>query len=190
MLVIGLAGFAASGKTEIANYLKEKHSFKILEFSSVIEEEARKMKLIEGELSMEEKKRKLSEVGALIREYYKNEAIFAELLVKKILSENFDRVVIPGFRSVYEVETFRRAFGEKFLLIWVETDAKLRYERRKIQDQKFNLSFEEFLERDRKDSLRLGMDRLKSQANFTIFNNSSIDDLKKNIDEILENLKI
>ncbi|MEM5815388.1 MAG: AAA family ATPase, partial [Candidatus Aenigmatarchaeota archaeon] len=159
MIIIGLSGFAASGKTEVANYLKEKYFFEILEFSKVIEEEGIKMGLIKGELSLEEKKRTLSEVGAIIRKKYNDEAIFARFLVKKIMEENIERVVVSGFRSRYEVEVFKDAFKKKFYLVWVETDVRLRYERRKLQDPDFNLSFEEFLERDENDSKRLGLDK-------------------------------
>lgn len=188
MLILGLSGFAASGKTEIANYLKEKYSFTILEFSQVIEEEAKRMGLMKDNLSLEEKKRVLSEVGAIIRKKYNDEAIFAKFLVKKIMEENIERVVVTGFRSRYEVEVFKDAFKEKFYLVWVETDVRLRYERRKLQDPNFNLSFEEFLERDENDSKRLGLDKIKDMANFFIENNSTLDDLKKKVDDFIDKI--
>ncbi|MFH7880474.1 MAG: AAA family ATPase [Candidatus Aenigmatarchaeota archaeon] len=188
MLILGLSGFAASGKTEIANYLKEKYSFTILEFSQVIEEEAKRMGLMKNNLSLEEKKRVLSEVGAIIRKKYNDEAIFARFLVKKIMEENTERVVVTGFRSRYEVEVFKDAFKENFYLVWVETDVRLRYERRKLQDPNFNLSFEEFLERDENDSKRLGLDKIKDMANFFIENNSTLDDLKKKVDDFIDKI--
>lgn len=190
MLILGLSGFAASGKTEIANYLKEKYSFTILEFSQVIEEEAKRMGLMKNNLSLEEKKRVLSEVGAIIRKKYNDEAIFAKFLVKKIMEENTERVVVTGFRSRYEVEVFKDAFKENFYLVWVETDVRLRYERRKLQDPNFNLSFEEFLERDENDSKRLGLDKIKDMANFFIENNSTLDDLKKKVDDFIDKILV
>lgn len=185
MLVIGLSGFAASGKTEVANYLREKYSFTILEFSEIIEEEGRRMGLIRGELSLEEKKRVLSDIGAYIRKYYNDNAVFAKLLVNKIVNEKIEKVVVPGFRSVDEVIIFRNKFTNNFYLIWVETDVKLRYERRKLQDPNFNLTFEEFLERDKNDIERLGLNKIREMANFILENNSTILELKKRVDDLI-----
>ncbi|MEM5875066.1 MAG: AAA family ATPase [Candidatus Aenigmatarchaeota archaeon] len=188
MLVIGLSGYAASGKTEVANYLKEKYNFTVLEFSQIIEEEAKKLGLIKENLGLEEKKRVLSEVGSIIRKKYNDEAVFARLLIKKIVEENKDKVVVTGFRSLNEVEVFREKFKYNFYLIWIETDVKLRYERRKAQDPDFNLSFEEFLERDKNDVIKLGLDKIKEISDIIIENNSNIEDLKKRIDNLLKSI--
>jgi len=188
MIVIGVSGYAASGKSEFAKYLKEKYGFKVFEFSEIIEEEARKLKLLEENLSLEEKKRKLSELGKKIRENYGREDIFALKIVEKIKSENLEKVVVSGFRNLIEVEVFKREFGKNFYLIFIEVDAKIRYERRKIQDPNFNLSFEEFLERDKKDEKELGLKELKEVANFIVENNSSLEDFYKKIDLIIKSL--
>ena len=185
MIVIGVSGYAASGKSEFAKYLKEKYGFKVFEFSEIIEEEAKRLKLLEENLSLEEKKRKLSELGKKIREIYGREDIFALKIVEKIKSENFEKIVVSGFRNLVEVEVFKKEFGKNFYLIFIEADAKIRYERRKIQDPNFNLTFEEFLQRDKRDEKELGLRELKEVANFVIENNSSLEDFYKKIDLII-----
>ncbi|MGC9059056.1 MAG: AAA family ATPase [Candidatus Aenigmatarchaeota archaeon] len=189
MLIIGLTGYAASGKTEIANYLKNSYSFTIIEFSQIIEEEGKKLGLIKEGLSLEEKKRKLSEIGAEIRKKYNNEAIFAEFIVRKILEEKIEKAVVVGFRSLKEVETFRKAFGKNFILVFVYTDAKIRYERRKLQDPSFNYTFEEFLQRDSNDIKNLGLNKMKEASDYLIDNNSSLEDLFRNVDKMLKTIE-
>jgi len=188
MIVIGISGYAASGKSEFAKYLKEKYGFKIFEFSEIIEEEARKLSLLEENLNLEEKKRKLSEIGRKIREIYGREDIFALKIVEKIKSESLEKVVVSGFRNLIEVEVFKKEFGKNFYLIFIEADAKIRYERRKMQDPNFNLTFEEFLQRDKRDEKELGLKELKEVANFIVENNSSLEDFYKKIDLIISSL--
>jgi len=185
MIVIGVSGYAASGKSEFAKYLKEKYRFKVFEFSETIEEEAKKLKLLEENLSLEEKKRELSEIGKKIRENYGREDIFALKIIEKIKSEKLGKIVVSGFRNLAEVNAFKKEFGKNFYLIFIEADAKIRYERRKLQDPNFNLTLEEFLERDKRDEKELGLRDLKEVANFVVENNSSLEDFYKKIDLII-----
>ncbi|MFH7903219.1 MAG: AAA family ATPase, partial [Candidatus Aenigmatarchaeota archaeon] len=168
MLIIGLSGYAASGKSEAAKYLKEKYNFEIFEFSKIIEEEAIKLNLIQENLSLEEKKRKLSEVGKIIREKYGKEEIFALKIIEKIKANKIKKAVVDGIRSLNEIKAFKDEFNKNFYLIFISADAKIRYERRKSQDKNFNLSFDEFLERDKKDINTLGLDKLEEIADFII----------------------
>lgn len=187
MIVIGVAGFAGSGKTTVANYLKEKYRFKVYTFSDVVEQEARKMGLLKNNASMEEKKRILSEVGGLIRKKYGKKEIFAEFLVEEIKKENPKYVCVDGFRSEEEVETFRKSFP-KFLLIFLHADPEKRYERRKAQDKDMDLSFEEFLKRDERDKKIIGMDKMEEMADIIIDNNGSLEELYRKVDEIVSRL--
>lgn len=188
MLIVGLSGYAASGKTEAAKYLKKKYNFEIFEFSKEVEKEAIKLNLIPRNLSLEEKKRKLSEIGKKIREFFENEEIFAIKIIKKIRDKKIEKAVVDGFRSIVEVETFKKEFKKNFYLIFIIANAKIRYERRKLQDKKFNLNFEEFLERDKNDIESLGLNKLEKIANFIIENNSSLEDFYKKIDLIINSI--
>ncbi|MEM5820787.1 MAG: AAA family ATPase [Candidatus Aenigmatarchaeota archaeon] len=188
MIILGICGYAASGKSEAAKYLKEKYYFEVFEFSEIIEEEAKKLGLISENLSLEEKKRKLSEVGKIIREKFGRKDIFAIRIIEKIKERSLERVVISGIRSLEEYFAFKNSFGKSFYLIFIEVDAKIRYQRRKLQDKNFNLSFEEFLERDKRDEKELNLKELKDLADFVIENNSSLEDFYKKIDLIVSSL--
>ncbi|MEM5829932.1 MAG: AAA family ATPase [Candidatus Aenigmatarchaeota archaeon] len=188
MIILGVCGYAASGKSEVSNYLKEKYNFEVFEFSDIIEEEAKKLGLISENLNLEEKKRKLSEVGKIIREKFGRKDIFAIKIIEKIKEKNLEKVVVSGIRSLDEYFAFKNAFGKNFYLIFLDVDAKIRYERRKLQDKSFNLSFEEFLERDKRDEKELNLKELKDLSDFIIENNSSLEDLYKKIDLIISSL--
>jgi len=187
MIVIGVAGFAGSGKTTVANYLKEKYGFKAYTFSDVIEKEARKMGLLRDGVSLEEKKRILSEVGAQIRAKYGRKSIFAEMLVEQINQERPERVCVDGFRSEEEVETFRKAFPG-FLLIFLHVDPEKRYERRKAEDPNMKITLEEFLERDERDKKVIGMNKMEEMADIIIDNNGALEELYRKVDEVVGRL--
>ena len=187
MIVIGLAGYAGSGKTTVANYLKGKYGFESYTFSDVIEQEARKMGLLRDGVSIEEKKRILSEVGAKIREKYGRKSIFAEMLVEQINNDQPEKVCVDGFRSEEEVETFRKNFSS-FVLIFIRADPKRRYERRKKDDPNMDITLEEFLERDDRDKKIIGMDKMEKMADIIIDNNGSLEELYRKIDKIVEGL--
>lgn len=188
MLVLGISGYAACGKSEAARYLRERHNFEIFEISKEIEEEAQKLGLLDNIIGYEERKRKLSEVGKRIREFYGREDIFAIKIIQKIKDGKFKRIVIDGIRSISEYETFKKEFQKIFYLIFITANDKIRYERRKLQDKYFNLTFEEFLERDKRDSKLLGLEKLEELADFIIENNSSLNDFYKKLDLIINSL--
>lgn len=184
MLVVGVAGYAGSGKTTVANYLREKYGFRVYTFSQVVEREARKMELLKDNMRLEEKKRILSEVGGLIREKYGKKEIFAEMLVEEIKKELPERICVDGFRSKEEVETFRKNF-ERFVLIFLHADPERRYERRKKDDPNMKITLEEFLERDERDKKVIGMDKMEEMADYIIDNNGSLEELYQKIDDII-----
>ncbi len=188
MIVIGLSGYAGSGKTTVANYLKEKYGFKVYTFSDVVEREARKMGLLRDGVSLEEKKRILSEVGAKIREKYGRKSVFAEMLVEQINNGQPEKVCVDGFRSKEEVKTFRKNFP-KFLLIFLHADPKRRYERRKKDDPNMDMTLEEFLERDERDKKIIGMDKMEEMADTIIDNNGTLEELYRKIDEVVSEIE-
>ncbi|MCD6381495.1 MAG: AAA family ATPase [Candidatus Aenigmarchaeota archaeon] len=188
MIVIGLTGYAGSGKTTVAKYLNKKYGFTVYMFSQIVEREARKMGLLRDGTSLEEKKRILSEVGAKIREKYGRKSIFAEMLVGEINNDRPEKVCVDGFRSEEEVETFRKNFP-KFLLIFLHADPEKRYERRKAEDPGMKMVLEEFLERDERDKKIIGMDKMEKLANIIIYNSGTLEELYKKIDEVVSEIE-
>jgi dephospho-CoA kinase len=180
--VIGLTGLASSGKGTVSDYLVKKHGFVKLVFSDVLKEEAKKRGLSENK-TYEENKDILSKLGDQVRRESEKMEILAEMLVKKIKSNNLKKVVVDGFRSVEEVRCFKKNF-EKFYLIFVDTEENIRFQRRKKEDAKTDV--ESFRERDKRDIKEKGLRKVIELADFKVDNNKEFENLYNQVDNILK----
>jgi dephospho-CoA kinase len=81
MLILGLTGFASSGKGEASNYLKSK-GFEKFVFSDILKLEAQKRGILKG--SYEEQKSILSKLGDELRKETGKMDILAIMLVDEI----------------------------------------------------------------------------------------------------------
>jgi len=185
LLVIGLTGLASSGKDEFANYLVKKYKFIKLVFSDILKEVAEKGGLLKNK-SYEEQKYVFSQLGEELREETGNWAILAEKLIEKIKSGNFEKIVVDGFRSVEEVNLFKKNF-ENFFLIFVDTDEKIRFARRKEEDP--TIDIEEFRKRDQENIEVMGLGKVMGMADFTINNDKEgLENLQKEIDNLMKKI--
>jgi len=185
LLVIGLTGLASSGKGEVSSYLVKKYDFKKFVFSDVLREEANKKNLLENK-SYEEQKNILSKLGEMLRKGSGRWDILAIKLVEKIKSEKFERVVVDGFRSIEEVNLFKKNF-EKFYLIFVDADESIRYSRRKLEDP--NMSISDLRQRDRRDVQELGLGKVIETADFSINNDEKgLEKLQLKVDELMKKI--
>jgi len=185
LLVIGLTGLASSGKGEFTDYLINKYKFKKLVFSDILKEEAKKRGLLENN-NYEEQKDILSKFGKKLREKTGKWDILAEELIKKIKSGNLEKVVVDGFRSVEEVNLFKKNF-ENFYLVFIDADEKIRFSRRKLEDPTTNI--ENFKARDKRDIEKLGLGKVIEMADFTVNNNKQgLKNLYKEIDNLMKKI--
>ena len=181
LLVIGLTGLAGSGKSEVSAHLMARHGFQKFVFSDVIREEANKRSLL-GNKTYEDQKTVLSELGETLRRESGRWDILAIRLAEKISLGGYERVVVDGFRSAEEVELFRKKF-DRFFLILIEADEKIRFQRRKIEDPFATIAG--IRSRDKRDIKELGLGKVIKMADFRVKNNKDKENLKKEIDTIL-----
>lgn len=174
-MIIGLTGLAGCGKDTIANYLKEKYGYRMLVFSDVLIEEAKKR-------GIEPTKMNLSVLGDEMREKEGN-AVLAKRLLDKIDPER--EYVISGFRSPEEVFTIQNEVLD-FVLVYIDADKNIRFKRRKAEDPQTE---KDFFERDERDIQNKGLAKVIEMADYTIKNNGSLQDTYKAIDELLEKIE-
>lgn len=184
MIVLGLTGFAGSGKSTVAAYLK-KYGFELLSFSDVLREEANKRGLLK-DVPLEQQKMILSQFGNAWRAQTGKREIIAERLVEKIKTADFKKVIVDGFRSPEEVELFRARF-DNFKLIYVTAEQFTRFERRQHEDSA--ASKEMFFRRDAMDMKEKGLGDVVQMADMTIKNNSTFVVLFKQLDDLLAKLQ-
>jgi dephospho-CoA kinase len=92
-------------------------------------------------------------------------------------------IFIDGIRSLAEVSIFRKFWKFPIIAIIVDEKKRLRrlFKRSRSDDPK---DLEELKERDDRE-LKFGLDEVIEEADYKINNNSTVDDLKKKVREVV-----
>lgn len=177
--IIAIVGMCGSGKS-IATDMLEKEGWTKIYFGGITYKKMEE----EGIKRTPDSEREFREN---LRKKYGPEC-YAKLLLPDILSalKNTD-VVLDGLYSWYEYTFLKEKLGDKFKLICIVTDKEIRYDRiGKRKDRPFNRK--EAIERDLSEIENLSKGGPIAYADYFIFNNGTIDDYKKRLDEILKNI--
>jgi len=172
--VLGITGLASSGKDTVAKYLEDKYSFEWFNFSDILLDECKKNKI-------EPNKMNLSRMGDKYREEHGMGGLAAGIL-KKIECCKKENIVVTGFRSPEEVDYIRNHVDD-FMLIKIKTSPEIRWERRKESDPQTE---EEFFDRDQKDKILKGLDKVLDLTDDAILNDSTFEELYRKIDEFIK----
>lgn len=177
-MIIGLTGKNGSGKTAVSEYLKSR-GFDYHSLSDAIREEIRRR-------GREVTRDILIYVGTDLRETF-GPGILAERVLGKL--ERDHNYVIDSIRNPVEVEVLKRR--EDFILVAVEADPKIRFERSLIRGREDAAqSFEKFMAEEKRE---LESDNPASQqlyatrdlAEIVVENDGSLEELHQKLDELL-----
>ncbi|OYT43248.1 MAG: hypothetical protein B6U88_01510 [Candidatus Aenigmarchaeota archaeon ex4484_56] len=171
-MIIGVSGKIGAGKTTLVRYLSNK-GFNILGFSSLLREELKKS-------GMKETRENYIKLGNNLRKKY-GDGYLAEKLAEKIKEGNY---VLDGVRSEGEANILKKKLGKKFILIFIDADRNLRYNRIKQRQRDIDLKMD--FDRIEKEDSDIGLNKCKELADIIIENNQTIKEFYKKIDEILE----
>ena len=180
MKVIGTVGLPGSGKGEAAA-VAEEAGVPVVTMGDVVREECRRRGLDPADHH--------GEIAQRLREEDGPDAIAQRTLppVREHLDEH-ETVLIDGIRSAVEVERFREAFGDDFLLVSVEAPFELRRER--VADRgRDNVDGDgngEPLEARDERELGFGMGEAMDDADVTIENTGTLESFQERIRELLE----
>lgn len=179
-MIIGLTGTFGAGKGTIAQYLKNK-GFKYYSVRDFLTEEIRKRGLPLNRDSM-------VIVANDLRAKYGSSYI-VEQLYKKAEKENAN-CVIESIRTPGEAEALKKK--DRFLLVAVDADVKLRYNRilKRGTETDF-VTFDQFVENEKRemqsdDPNKQNISKCMRMADFTIINNGTFEDLYNKVEEILK----
>jgi len=180
MKVVSVVGMTGAGKSEVAR-LFEENGFIRIRFGDVTDEEIRKRGL---ELN-EENERYIRE---LLRKEYGMSA-YAILNLSRIdLARKQSDVVIDGLYSWEEYTFLKTYYGEDFYVVTVWASPKTRYARLADRSDR-RLTLEEATNRDRAEVENINKGGPIAMADFTIINESSLKELKKEVKGVISRLR-
>jgi len=180
MKVVSIVGMAGSGKSEVARVFEESGFIRI-RFGDITDEEVKKRGL---ELT-EKNERYIRE---LLRQEHGMPA-YAKLNLPRIDSarEHSD-VVIDGLYSWEEYTFLKDYYGKDFLVVAVWASPKTRYARLSSRLNR-RLTEEEASSRDRAELENINKGGPIAMADFTIINESSLENLRKEAKKIVAGLR-
>jgi len=178
--VVSIVGMAGSGKSEVANIFEE-NGFKRVRFGDITDDEVRRRGL---ELNEENERY----VRQQLREEHGMSA-YAKLNLPGIdaLLKSSD-VVVDGLYSWEEYTSLKSRYGDDFYVVAVWASPKMRYNRlakRQIRP----LTVEEAASRDVAEVENSNKGGPIAMADFTIINQSSLEDLERETERVLSVLR-
>lgn len=181
-MIIGLTGKSASGKGEVANYLKTR-GFSYCSLSDELRKEADKR-------GLEPSRENLIPLGNDLRKEFGAD-ILAKKVIEKIKKGNEANVVIDSIRNPSELKEIKKLPNSK--IIAIDAPIEIRFKRAMKRGRTENAkTLEEFRVMEEKEESK----EKKSQqlntcfemADIAVVNDSSLEELHKKIDNIFKNV--
>ena len=180
MEVVSIVGMAGAGKSEVAR-LFEKGGFTIIRFGDITDEEIKKRGL-----ELNEKNERY------IRESLRKEhgmSAYAKLnLIKIDEMSKYSNVAVDGLYSWEEYTLLKTYYGDSFSVVAVWTSPKIRYARLSARTDR-GLLGEEAARRDIAEIENINKGGPIAMADFTIINESSLENLRKEVKRIISRLR-
>ncbi|NQT49079.1 AAA family ATPase [Candidatus Kuenenbacteria bacterium] len=179
-LILGFVGEIASGKGEACDYIIKKHNTGYFRFSSIIRDVLKRLHLDESRETMQK-------ISLVLRENF-GQDLFAKVIAKDAENDSHNIVCIDGIRRIPDIKYLQEL--PNFHLINIDADEKFRFERiikRTENPDDKNKTFEEF-QKDQQGETELTIREVAQQATIKIDNNGTIEDLKKQIDDLITKL--
>ena len=175
--IYGVTGMPLSGKTTVANYMKDK-GFSVLDMGDVVR------------IEMEKRNIGTEDTGDWVNEMREEHGMdaIAQLSVpylEEIMKEN-DKIVITGMRSWDEKKTFEEKTGEGIDVLAVWTSRETRKERREKRMREEDIKGDDFKERDIRE-INNGVGKLMALSDFMIKNQGNSEEkLNEKVKSLVE----
>lgn len=179
-IIIGLVGETGSGKDTVAHYLKRKHGVRLLRFSQPLK---KALKLFFDKPSKTDQ----AWLYQVFKERFGEEVL--HLGIKRYINQNKGIMCINGLRMPKDL-SFTRSFENSYV-IYVTADQKLRWERTCNRGEKEDdsQSFAKFQEFETTTETEKAVPEIGAQADFTLKNEGTLEELLKGVDEIMKKIK-
>ncbi len=177
-IILGLVGSLASGKETTKKYLVEKYKAKDCRFSSILRD-------IMTRATISISRENLQKLSTVLRANF-GEDLLAKAIAADAAKLEADIVLIDGVRRFTDIEHLRDL--PNFILIKIDADPKIRYERMKKRNENAGddkKTYEEFLE-DHNAEADKQIPEVMKTAKYSIDNSGTFEELYKQIEEIIK----
>ncbi|MFA5211324.1 MAG: AAA family ATPase [Patescibacteria group bacterium] len=177
-IILGFTGLMASGKDTCADYLENKYGGKNYSFSTMLADVLKRYHL-------EINRDNLIKISEAMRTTF-GEDILAKTMAYDLEKDDHKIVSTSNVRRMADIKYLSKL--PNFVLVTIEADPKIRYERlvkRGQRSDEFNKTYEEFLA-DHKRSTEITIIDTMAQATEKIDNNGNIEELYSQVDAILK----
>lgn len=180
--VIGLVGTIGAGKDFVSDYIVKKHGFQVVSMGDLVREEATNQGLEHNRENLQNLSRRFTDEHGSKYWAYK--------VTDRVLKLKWEKAIINGMRRVQELEVYRERFGNKFKLILIDADPKIRFERLKSRLRPGDpQTWEEFAKQEKNELKLYGtFDETIKLADYTIKNEGTPEQLFSKIDELIGKL--
>jgi len=180
MRVVSIVGMSGAGKSEVARVFEE-DGFIRIRFGDVTDEEIEKRGLEPNEKNERRIRELLRKEGGM--------AVYARLNLPRINSAlTYADVVIDGLYSWEEYTFLKDYYREDFHVVAVYASPRTRHARLAERSSRC-LTAEEAAGRDRAEVENINKGGPIAMADYTIVNESSLEDLEEEVRRVIANLK-
>lgn len=180
--IIGVAGTDGSGKDSLAKMLEKKHGWQFVSVTDILREEARRRGIRLGRDT-------LRQISAEWRREY-GLGVLVDRALELYKKDEKNGLVVASLRNPGEADRIHELGG---VVIWVDADPKIRYERITSRNRgtEDHVSFEEFLREEKTqsqysgDANTLNLLEVKARSDIFIENDGSIEDFENEAEEKL-----
>lgn len=178
--VLVICGQMGSGKDTVCRIISDVTRVESFSFSTPLKD-------LLNRLYLSINRENLQNVSTALRECFSQD-LLSQVLTQDIKNSKFALILLNGARRVDDLDHIRKEFDTK--IIYIDAKPKIRYgritqRREKVDDAK--KTYKEFL-KDSKREADLKVHELKNIADHVIQNNSTIHDLKKQVENLLFNV--
>ncbi len=180
-IIIGVAGEVASGKDTVGKYIAEKYQAQALRFSQVLRD-------ILDRMNLEQSQENMGKLSMYLRKAF-GEDILSKGLVTQAEKSQSELVIVDGVRRLPDI--IQMEASEQFYFIYVEASPEKRYERLIMRHNntddagKTMAQFEKDALLEAESQIR----DLKEHADFVINNDGTLEELQRQIDDIITQVK-
>jgi len=180
-IILGLVGELAAGKGTVTDYLKKNYAAVSFRFSDSLRET---LDCYDLKISRDN----MQKISTVLRENF-GENILAKAMAKKVMESDDKIIIIDGVRRHTDLENLSGLPG--FNLIYITGETKIRYERYIKRDENTgdnSLTFTDFRAKEQAEADRQ-IPEVGQTAKYKIDNNGSLEELYRQVDEIIKRIK-